>query len=170
MGAVHDFGSLVVSVREKGRSIADITDGVISGRARIMFLCFVLVLAWLVLAVFAMVIAGLFVMTPTAVLPINIEIPIARIGFLPEGDVQAASLTFYVSIRSAEGDAGKVQKIPFHLAIPDEKMEEARASSAHYPLPLVLRQGDRQVAIGIRDGVSRLFSAIRLDLTQHSQF
>ena len=37
MGAVHDFGALVVSVREKGRSIADVANGVLSGRARIMF-------------------------------------------------------------------------------------------------------------------------------------
>ena len=49
-------------------------------------------------------------------------------------------------------------------------MDEALADSAHYPLPLVLRQGDRQVAIGIRDNVSGLFSAIRLDVSQFSQF
>jgi len=83
MGAVHDFGALVVSVRERGRSIADIANGVLSGRARIMFLCFVLVLVWLVLAVFAMAIAGLFVSQPTSVLPINIEIVVAIvIGWL----------------------------------------------------------------------------------------
>ena len=77
MGAVHDFGALVVSVREKGRSIADVAGTVLSGRARLMFMCFVLVLVWLVLAVFAMAIAGLFVAQPSAVLPINIEIVIA---------------------------------------------------------------------------------------------
>jgi carbon starvation protein len=83
MGAVHDFGALVASAREGGRSIADIAAGVMSGRARTLFLCFVLVLVWLVLAVFAMAIAGLFVSTPSSVLPINIEIVIAvAIGWL----------------------------------------------------------------------------------------
>ena len=77
MGAVHDFGALVASVKERGRSIADLAGGVLSGRARLMFLCFVLVLVWLVLAVFAMAIAGLFVAQPSAVLPVNIEIVIA---------------------------------------------------------------------------------------------
>jgi carbon starvation protein len=77
MGAVHDFGALVASVRERGRSIADITSTVIGGRARLMFLSFVAVLVWLVLAVFAMAIAGLFVSQPTSVIPINIEIVIA---------------------------------------------------------------------------------------------
>ncbi|MFW6050894.1 MAG: carbon starvation protein A [Myxococcota bacterium] len=79
MGAVHDFGALVVSVREKGRSIADVAGGIMPGRARLMFLCFILVLTWLVLAVFAMAIAGLFVSQPTSVLPINISIVFALV-------------------------------------------------------------------------------------------
>ncbi|MDP6756012.1 MAG: carbon starvation CstA family protein, partial [Candidatus Marinimicrobia bacterium] len=79
MGAVHDFGALVVSVREKGKTIADITGTIINQRVRTMFLIFVMMLSWLVLAVFAMAIAGLFVSVPTAVLPVNIEIIIAII-------------------------------------------------------------------------------------------
>ena len=83
MGAVHDFGALVVSVREKGKTIADITGTIINKRVKTMFLIFVMMLSWLVLAVFAMAIAGLFVSIPTAVLPVNIEIIIAlAVGFL----------------------------------------------------------------------------------------
>lgn len=79
MGAVHDYGALVVSVREKGRSIADVAAKVISGRVRLMFLCFIMVLSWLVLAVFAMAIAGLFMTVPTSVLPVNIAIVVALV-------------------------------------------------------------------------------------------
>jgi len=79
MGAVHDFGALVVSIKEKGRSIADITASVISSRTRIMFLIFVMMLIWLVLAVFTMTIADLFVSVPSSVLPINIQIMVALI-------------------------------------------------------------------------------------------
>ena len=83
MGAVHDYGALVVSVREKGRSIADVAAKVVSGRVRLMFLCFIMVLSWLVLAVFAMAIAGLFMAVPTSVLPVNIAIVVALvIGWL----------------------------------------------------------------------------------------
>ncbi len=83
MGAVHDFGALVTSVKEKGRSIADIASTTISKRARLMFLIFVILLVWLVLAVFAMAIADLFVGIPASVIPINVEIIIAIIlGFL----------------------------------------------------------------------------------------
>ena len=83
MGAVHVFGALVTSVKEKGRSIADIASLTISDRARSMFLVFVILLVWLVLAVFAMVIADLFVSIPSSVIPINIQILIAIImGFI----------------------------------------------------------------------------------------
>jgi carbon starvation protein len=77
MGAVHDFGALVMSVREKGRSVADITARVMNTRTRTMFLIFVLLLTWLVLAVFAMAIADLFVAVPASVIPINVEILLA---------------------------------------------------------------------------------------------
>ena len=83
MGAVHDFGALVISVREKGKTIADITGTIINKRVKIMFLIFVMMLSWLVMAVFAMAISGLFIAIPTAVLPVNMEIIIAIIvGFL----------------------------------------------------------------------------------------
>ncbi|MEM1413391.1 MAG: carbon starvation CstA family protein [Myxococcota bacterium] len=77
LGAAHDFGALVVSVKEGGQSIASVAAKVVSGRARILFLLFVVVLVWLVLAVFAMAIAGLFVSQPQSVLPIWIEVVIA---------------------------------------------------------------------------------------------
>ncbi len=79
LGAVHDFGALVASVRERGRSIADLASGVLGPRARTMFLCFVLVLTWVVLAVFAMAIAGLFVAQPSSVLPIHVQILVALV-------------------------------------------------------------------------------------------
>ena len=83
MGAVHDYSSLVISIRENGKSIADITGKVINKRVRMIFLSFVICLTWLVLAVFAMVIATLFTEYPSSVIPINIEIVIAIvIGYL----------------------------------------------------------------------------------------
>ncbi len=83
IGAVHDFGALVMSLKEKGQSVAVISGKLVNSRIRVMFLIFVMMLTWLVLAVFAMAIAGLFTAVPTAVLPINIEIMIAiGMGYL----------------------------------------------------------------------------------------
>tara|TARA_Y100001968_G_scaffold328203_1_gene374910 strand:- start:98 stop:1747 length:1650 start_codon:yes stop_codon:yes gene_type:complete len=83
MGAVHDFGALVISLKEEGKSVADISSKVINKRVRVMFLIFIMCLTWLVLAVFANAIAGLFSKYPESVLPVNIEIIIAIfIGYL----------------------------------------------------------------------------------------
>lgn len=79
MGAAHDFGALVISLKEKGKSVADISAQTINNRIRIMFLIFIMCLTWLVLAVFANAIASLFTKYSTAVLPVNIEIIIAMI-------------------------------------------------------------------------------------------
>ena len=47
IGAVHDFGALVISVKEKGRSVADLANKTINNRVRIMFLLFVIILSFL---------------------------------------------------------------------------------------------------------------------------
>jgi len=105
-----------------------------------------------------------------AALPVRLEIPVGNLDFVPQNGMQAGSLTIYVSTMDEAGNTSRVQKIPFHLNIPDERMEQAQADTAHYPLPLVLRSGDRQVAIGIRDDVSGVFSSFRLDVSDLSRF
>lgn len=77
MGAVHDFSTLVISLRNKGRSIGRIAEDVISPRTRTLFLLVIFCLVLLVIAVFATAIAGLFVAVPGTVLPINFEIIVA---------------------------------------------------------------------------------------------
>ncbi len=77
IGAVHDFGCLVLSAKNKGHSIGDLTGNIIGKRARALFLTIIFFLTWIVIAVFAYVIATLFSQFPTAVLPVNIQIIIA---------------------------------------------------------------------------------------------
>ena len=74
---VHDFGSMVVSVRHGARNIGNIAKDVISNRARTLFLIIIFFLLTLVNAVFAVVIGNLFVANPGAVIPIFVEIPLA---------------------------------------------------------------------------------------------
>lgn len=77
MGAVHDFGSMVVSLRNHGRSIGDIASDVISKRIRTLFLIIIFFELWIVVAIFGVIIAVVFNMFPQAVIPVWLEIPIA---------------------------------------------------------------------------------------------
>jgi carbon starvation protein len=74
---VHDFGSIVVSVRNRAQNIGSLTSSVINARSRTLFLIIIFFLLTLVNAVFAVVIGNLFVGNPGAVIPIVLEIPLA---------------------------------------------------------------------------------------------
>jgi carbon starvation protein len=76
-GGVHDFGSLVVSVRNKGKSIGELTTQVIGKRAKYLFMAIIFLELWMVIAVFAMIMGILFKMYPQSVFPVWAEIPIA---------------------------------------------------------------------------------------------
>ena len=83
MGAVHDFGSLIVSIRSQGHSIGDLAADIVNSRVRTLFLLIVFFGLWIVIAVFALIIAILFNMYPQAVIPVWFEIPIAvYLGYL----------------------------------------------------------------------------------------
>lgn len=82
-GGVQDFTSLVISSRHGGKTIGDMTRGLISDRVGIIFLILIQFLLWLVLAVFAMIMGILFNMYPQSVLSIWVEIPVAIwIGYM----------------------------------------------------------------------------------------
>ncbi|WP_246938514.1 carbon starvation protein A [Bacillus pinisoli] len=74
---VHDFGTLVLSVRNKGQSVGTLADKLIGKRAKLLFLFIILILVLMVNAVFAWVIANLFIKFPASVIPVFIEIPLA---------------------------------------------------------------------------------------------
>jgi len=76
-GAVHDFSALVISMRNKGRSIGDLTGNIISKRARYLFFLIIFFELWIVIAIFAMIMGILFNMYPQAVFPVWFEIPVA---------------------------------------------------------------------------------------------
>lgn len=74
---VHDFGTLVLSVRNKGQSVGTLAHRLIGQRAKILFLFIILILVLMVNAVFAWVISNLFIQFPASVLPVFIQIPLA---------------------------------------------------------------------------------------------
>ena len=82
-GAVHDYASLMMSVRKNGVSIGELSRTVINPRVRILFLFVILFALWIVVAIFGMVMAVIFNMYPQAVFPVWVQIPIAMtVGYL----------------------------------------------------------------------------------------
>jgi len=78
-GAVHDFGTLWIATRHKGQSIGSLADTIVGGRARVLFLLIIFFLLLLVNAVFAVVIANLFIANPGSVVPVWSSLVVAII-------------------------------------------------------------------------------------------
>lgn len=69
IGAVHDYTSLMTSVRNNGRSIPDISEYVLGRRAKIIFSVFVWLALILVISVFGIVTSQTFISKPQIVIP-----------------------------------------------------------------------------------------------------
>ena len=77
IGAVHDFGSLVISLRNRGQTIGDVAGRVLAPRARFLFLSILFLALTIVLAIFGLVIAAVFRNYPSAIFPCLVQIPLA---------------------------------------------------------------------------------------------
>ncbi|MEE8317566.1 MAG: carbon starvation protein A [Candidatus Omnitrophota bacterium] len=69
LGGVHDFAAIVISIRHRGRSIADIAGDVISKRSKLIFLGFVWLTLILVIAVFTSICAKTLTTNRETVIP-----------------------------------------------------------------------------------------------------
>ncbi|MCG8527534.1 MAG: carbon starvation protein A [Opitutales bacterium] len=77
IGAVHDFGALVISLRNKGQTIGDVAGRIITPRVRFLFLSVLFLALTIVLAIFGLVIAAVFRSYPSAIFPCLVQIPLA---------------------------------------------------------------------------------------------
>ncbi len=83
MGAVHDFGALIISMRNQGKSISDYTAKYVNSRTRFLFFLLVFLELWIVIAVFGLVIASIFAKYPESVVAVWVQVPIAMgLGYL----------------------------------------------------------------------------------------
>ncbi|HEG42625.1 MAG TPA: carbon starvation protein A [Phycisphaerales bacterium] len=106
MGAVHDFGALVVSMRNEGKSISEVAAKYINPRVRFIFFAIVFLCLLIVIAIFGVVIATVFTTFPSSVIPVWLQIPIAvglgravyKKGFNILGSTAVAVLAMYICI------------------------------------------------------------------------
>jgi carbon starvation protein len=83
MGATHDFGALVLSMRNKGKSVSEYTSKYINQRTKLFFFVVVFLDLLIITAIFGLVIAVIFHMYPESVIPVWLEIPLAiALGYM----------------------------------------------------------------------------------------
>lgn len=77
IGAVHDFGALVVSLRSRGQSVADAAGRLISPRARVLILLIMFLALALFTGILGLVIAVILTAYPGTVIALWISMPLA---------------------------------------------------------------------------------------------
>ncbi|MFP4500465.1 MAG: carbon starvation protein A [Candidatus Hydrogenedentota bacterium] len=77
IGAVHDLGALVVSLRSRGMTIGDVAGRMINNRARLLFLLVLFFTLMIVIGIFGLVIALIFAQYPESVLSVWLAMPLA---------------------------------------------------------------------------------------------
>ncbi len=106
VGAVHDFGSLMVSLRNRGETIGQVAGRLISPRARLFFLLILFFALTVVLGIFGLVVAQVFQLYPSSVLGVWISLPLAvGLGWLalrgqsiPPIGLAGALVVMYVAV------------------------------------------------------------------------
>jgi carbon starvation protein len=124
MGAVHDFGTLVISLRNEGKSISEIAARYINKRVRFILFVIVFLTLLIVIAVFGLVIAIVFNRFPQSVLPVWLQIPIAvTLGWViykKNGNVLLSTVFAVIALYATIALGGWLQVVkPGLLSIPD---------------------------------------------------
>lgn len=125
IGAVHDLGSLVVSLRNRGQTVGEIAGRIISPRARILFLLVLALALTVVLAVFGLVIANIFDLYPESVLSVWIAMPLAvLVGFWVtrrQGGVLMPSIVALLVLYGAVYVGAEYLPIRLNALLPDNE-------------------------------------------------
>ncbi len=116
MGAVHDLGALVVSMRNQGKSISDIAARYINVRVRFIFFAVVFLSLLIVIAIFGVVIATVFARFPNAVIPVWLQIPIAMsLGYAVYKKNANVTLATLVAVIALYITIAIGSRVPLHM-------------------------------------------------------
>lgn len=141
IGAVHDFGALVISMRSRGQTIGDVAGRMVSTRARLLFLAILFFALTIVLAIFGLVIASIFAAYPQTVLSVWIALPLAVIvGFWIRYRGGSLLLPSIVALAILYG-AVYLGVYHFPIALPVGQVGEGASFIAQMNNPIVIWTG-----------------------------
>jgi len=88
--------------------------------------------------------------------PIEIQIPMESMTFLPQGSVYAGGFTVYVAVANKDGDMSDVSHKEHQITIPNAEMEKTKGKYYTYQLTLLMEPGLNKISVGVVDDVSNM--------------
>jgi VWFA-related protein len=87
-------------------------------------------------------------------LPIQLYLPIGRLGLVPSGDLYEANYFVYVLVRDAKGDKSDLEVRRGTVTVPAARLADAQKKVQPYRLDLLIRPGAQRLSIAVRDGAT----------------
>jgi len=88
--------------------------------------------------------------------PIEIQIPMDSLTFLPQGEIHAGGFTVYVAVANKDGDMSDVSRKQHQILLKPEQMEKAKGKYYTYELTLLMEPGLNKISVGVVDDVSNV--------------
>jgi len=84
---------------------------------------------------------------------LDVKIPIGKLSYLPQQEMQRGRIRIYISARDSEGRMAPVSEVPVPIDIPTAEFEKAQDQYFRYAMTVQMRQGRQIVAVGVRDEI-----------------
>ena len=95
---------------------------------------------------------------------IEIQVPLAGLTLLAQGEVYACDVQLLVAVSDAEGRTAPIQAYDLHIEIPEADFETARGDTYKARLELEMRAGPQRLAIGLVDAAGQTASFLGRDV------
>ena len=84
---------------------------------------------------------------------LDVRIPIGKVVLLPRPSGHEGLVRVWVQAADRDGGLSDVQSQPVPIRVKEGELEQAQASYYTYTMPLMMRQGEQRISIGVRDDV-----------------
>jgi VWFA-related protein len=95
--------------------------------------------------------------------PVMVKVPFANLVLVPEQQFHRGRITIFVVAQDEAGRLSPVQTIEAPIQVPADRLDEVLRGVAGYRIALVVRPGAHRLAIGVRDEIGDVVSALVVD-------
>ena len=88
--------------------------------------------------------------------PIEIQIPMDSLTFLPQGEIHAGGFTVYVAVANKDGDMSDVAHKTHQINVPAGEAGKIKGKYYTYSLSLLMEPGLNKISVGVVDDVSNV--------------
>ncbi len=96
--------------------------------------------------------------------PVMVMVPFDRLLLVPQDQKHVGRLIVTVVALDEDGDQSEPQEILVPIEIPNDRILEAAAGAAAYPMELEMKKGDHRISVGVRDDLAQVDATVSLEL------